>query len=536
MNLLTQRSAFACVLSVCSLLASAGVAAEAGTPLGPILTPAPAPQPRINGAKVFGARPGHAVLYTIAATGQRPMKFSAVNLPAGLALDANTGRITGAVQQPGTYRVTLKAENALGAAQRELRIVIGDEICLTPLLGCNTWGGWGPFVKDEHLRAAAKAMVESGLINHGWQYINIDDGWQGQRGGPHKAIMPNDKFPDMKALCDYIHSLGLKAGIYSTPWNTSYAGFVGGSSDDPQGAWQAPKDAKAKVKDGWQFGKHFFEQEDARQWAEWGFDYIKYDWSLRRMDKAQQNLEAAQRLVAALNGCSRDMVLELSNSIPLSQAAEYAALGQVNRTTGDLIDLWDRSQMGNESKWAVGSREVWLENDAYAPFQRPGHWNHACNLRIGLLGGWRNQPLTPSRLTPDEQYSHISLWCLWGSPMIIGTPIETLDPFTLSLLSNDEVLEVNQDPLGHQARRVELSGAGEVLCKKMEDGTLAAGLFNPTAQPAKVSVDWGTLGVQGKQQVRDLWRQKDLGTFDGHFEAQVPVHGVVLVRLSAAAK
>ena len=192
--------------------------------------------------------------------------------------------------------------------------------------------------------------------------------------------------------------------------------------------------------------------------------------------------------------------------------------------------------MGNESKWAVGIREVWLENDAYAPFQRPGHWNHACNLRIGLLGGWRNQPLTPSRLTPDEQYSHISLWCLWGSPMIIGTPIETLDPFTLSLLSNDEVLEVNQDPLGHQARRVELSGAGEVLCKKMEDGTLAAGLFNPTAQPAKVSVDWGTLGVQGKQQVRDLWRQKDLGTFDGHFEAQVPVHGVVLVRLSAAAK
>ena len=492
-----------------------------------ILTPKPSPKPRINGAKVFGVRPGNPALYTIAATGDRPMKFSATNLPEGLMLDAKTGQITGAVKQRGTYRVILRAENALGGAERELRIVVGDEICLTPLLGCNTWGGWGPKVADEHLRAAAKAMVDSGLINHGWQYINIDDGWQGQRGGPHNAILPNEKFPDMTALCDYIHGLGLKAGIYSTPWATSYAGFVGGSSDDPSGAWDKP----AKHRDGWRFGKHFFETNDVRQWAEWGFDYCKYDWSLGNTRLARENVEAARRLVDALDGCDRDMVLELSNSIPLKQAAEYAELGQVNRTTGDLIDLWDRSQMGKERAWAVGIREVWLENDAYAPYQRPGHWNHACNLRIGLLGGWRDQGLTPSRLTPDEQYTHVSLWCLWGSPMIIGTPIETLDEFTLSLLSNDEVLELNQDPLGYQARRLELPGDGEALCKKMEDGSRAVGLFNPGAKPAKVSVAWSALGIEGPQKVRDLWRQKDLGVFRDHFEAEVPVHGVVLIRL-----
>ena len=157
----------------------------------------------------------------------------------------------------------------------------------------------------------------------------------------------------------------------------------------------------------------------------------------------------------ALASCDRDIVLELSNSVPLAQAAEHTRLAQLSRTTGDLVDLWDRSQMDpGLRRWAVGIREVWLAHDAWAPHQRPGHWNHACNLRIGLLGGWRDQPLTPSRLTPDEQYSHVSLWCLWGSPLIIGTPIERLDPFTLSLLSNDEVLEINQDPRGKQARPV----------------------------------------------------------------------------------
>ena len=324
--------------------------------------------------------------------------------------------------------------------------------------------------------------------------------------------------------------MDMKAGIYSTPWVTSYAGFIGGSSDTPDGAWRPP----AKRRDGWRLGVHFFEANDVRQWAEWGFDYCKYDWALDHAHLARENVAAAQRLVNTLHGCGRDMVLELSNSIPLAQAAEYAVLGQVNRTTGDLIDLWDRSQMGPERTWAVGIREVWLENDAYAPFQKPGHWNHACNLRVGLLGGWRDQGLTPSRLTPDEQYTHVSLWCLWGSPMIIGTPIETLDEFTLSLLSNDEVLEVNQDPLGDQGRRLLLADGGEAVHKRMEDGTRAVGLFNPGTEPARVGIAWSALGLEGPQAVRDLWRQKDLGVFPTHFEADVPMHGVVLVRLAPA--
>jgi alpha-galactosidase len=438
-----------------------------------ILTPPPAPQPRINGAKIFGVRPGHPLLYTIAATGRRPMKFSVRGLPEGLQVQETSGQITGSVSRRGTYRVTLRAENSLGAAERELRIVVGDDLLLTPLLGCNTWGGWGAKVADANLRAAAQAMVDTGLINHGWQYVNIDDGWQGQRGGPYGAIRPNEKFPDMQALCDEIHRLGLKAGIYSTPWTTSYAGFVGGSSDDPDGGWRPP----ANRRDGWRVGKHLFEVNDARQWAAWGFDYVKYDWGVDRV-------ELTRRMADALAGCDRDIVLELSNSVPLDKAAEHTRLAQLSRTTGDLVDFWDRAQMPPGLRgWAEGIREVWLAHDAYAPFQRPGHWNHACNLRIGLLGGWRDQPLTPTHLTPDEQTTHISLWCLWGSPMIIGTPIERLDAFTLSLLSNDEVLEINQDPLGIQGRRAKAAG-GEAVVKPLEDGSQAVGLLNPGSEPA----------------------------------------------------
>lgn len=486
-----------------------------------ILTPPSKPEPRINGAKVFGVRPGHPILYTIAATGNRPMKFSVKDLPEGAKLDAENGRISGSIGKRGTYRMILRAENALGNAERELRIVVGDEICLTPLLGCNTYGGWGARVTEANVRAAAEAMVRLGLINHGWQYVNIDDGWQGKRGGKYNAIQPNEKFGDLRVFCDYVHSLGLKAGIYSTPWVGSYEGFCGGSSDDPQGSWEKPK----KPKDSWHYGKHFFEKNDAQQWAEWGFDYAKYDSSIT-------SVEITRRLADALAACDRDIVYELSNEVPL-KLAECIGIAQLTRTTGDLVDLWDKSQMdASMSKWAEGIRDVWLKQDAFAPFQKPGHWNHACNLRIGLLGGWRNKPLTPSRLAVNEQYSHISLWCLWGSPMIIGTPIERLDKFTLSLLSNDEVLEVNQDPLGRQACRQVLADGGEVLVKELEDGTRAAGLFNPGPKDATVTVKWSEIGLKGSQKVRDLWRQKDLGEFAEDFSATVPSHGVVMIRLT----
>ena len=487
-----------------------------------ILTPKPSPRPRINGAKVFGVRPGRPFLFTIPATGERPIRFAAHGLPPGLVLDEKSGRISGSTGARGTHRVALRATNALGSAERELRIVVGDEIALTPPMGCNTWGGWGPLVTEENIRAAADAMVASGLIHHGYAYINVDDGWQGKRGGKYNAIQPNEKFGDMKALCDYVHSLGLKIGIYSTPWITSYSGFVGGSSDNRDGSW-TPAERKSEQ---FRHGKYNFDRNDVRQWAEWGFDYAKYDW---RVD----DVGIARRMADALEASGRDMVYNVSNSAPLAQAAEYARLAGMCRTTGDLVDVWDRSQLEDPvRRWALGVRDLWVLHEPWQAFSRPGHWNNPCPLRVGMLGGWANKPLRPSRLTADEQYAHISLWCLWSSPLIIGCPVERLDEFTLSLLANDEVLEVNQDPLGKQAGPVAQDAEHEVLAKDLEDGSKAVGLFNLAREAREVEVTWTDLGIRGPQSVRDLWRQKDLGTHRDKFAANVPGHGVVLVKVT----
>lgn len=501
-----------------------GAEAAGGFPdLSPhIVTPPTRPAPRFNGAKVFGVRPGSPILYTLAVSGQRPMTFSAEGLPEGAAFNAERGRITGAVKTPGTYRVLLRAENAAGKAERELKLVVGDTFALTPPMGCNTWGGLGPFVSEKGVRASAEAMVKSGLINHGYCYVNIDDGWQGTRGGPFNAIQPNEKFGDMKRLCDDLHAMGLKVGNYSTPWKTSYAGFIGGGSDSADGAWAK---LPPGTKKGWTHGTYRFEINDARQAAEWGIDYFKYDWGI-------DSLAFAQVMGDALRAQPRDIVLELSNSTPLKQADAFTAIGTMTRTGGDLVDVWSKTQLdAGKQKWALGVRDLWLEQRQWAAYNRPGHWNMPCPLRVGMLGGWDNKPLKPTRLTVDEQFSHMSLWCLWGSPIIIGAPIDKLDAFTLSLLTNDEMLDIDQDTLGLQARDIEVPG-GEALIKKLEDGTVAIGLFNTGDQPSTVAITWAEAGVTGKQRVRDLWRQKDLGVFDGSFSAAaVPRHGVVVVRL-----
>ena len=200
-----------------------------------ILTPKPADTPRINGARVFGVRPGSEFFYAIAATGVRPMTFSAEGLPKGLKLDPRTGRITGRLAAKGEYEVLLTASNALGSYSRELRIVVGDRIALTPPMGWNSWNCWARDVTQEQVLSSARALVEKGLADHGWSYINIDDGWQGKRGGKYNAIQPNAKFPDMAGLSKQIHDMGLRLGIYSTPWVGTYAAHIGSYSDNPDG-------------------------------------------------------------------------------------------------------------------------------------------------------------------------------------------------------------------------------------------------------------------------------------------------------------
>ena len=480
-----------------------------------IRTPKAPAAPRINGPSVFGVRPGSPFLYAIPATGDRPLVYSVESLPTGLKLDAQNGRITGSLRNPGEYTLALKAQNSRGTATAKLRVRVGEAIALTPPMGWNSWNCWGSKVTAEKVLQSAHGMVSSGLVNHGWTYINIDDAWQGRRGGEFNGIQGNTNFPDMKALCDEIHGLGLKVGIYSTPWVTSYATHVGGSAENPEGTWTPPAIAKRgnvnKKVLPWAVGKYSFATNDARQWAAWGIDYLKYDWNPNEAPETEE-------MAKALRASGRDVVFSLSNNSPFKNAATLAGLANCWRTTGDIRDTWD-----SMSKKGFG-QEKW------EPFAGPGHWNDPDMLVVGQVG-WGTPH--PTHLTPDEQYTHISLWCLLASPLLLGCDLAQLDDFTVSLLSNDEVLAVNQDALGKQALGVSSDEGLVVYAKDLEDGSKAVGLFNTGSAPASVTARWADLKLTGKLAVRDLWRQKELGEFDQQVSLTVAPHGAELVRIRA---
>jgi alpha-galactosidase len=479
-----------------------------------ILTPKESPQPKINGPQIFGVRPNHPILFTIPASGTRPMSFSVDNLPKGVTVDAKTGKMAGSIAKPGEYVLTLHAKNKLGATKRSFKIVVGETIALTPLMGWNSWNVYATKVTQDLVLANAKAMVSSGLINHGWSYMNIDDVWQGKRGGAFGAILPDSTtFPNMQALVDEIHNIGLKAGIYSTPWVESYGHHIGGSATNAEGVFARTTETipRNKKQLPYAIGQYIFWDKDVKQWGQWGFDYLKYDWNPIEVPETKAMYDL-------LRNSERDIVFSLSNSTPFASIADLSKIANAWRTGGDIRDSWKslKSRLLTQDKWA--------------PYASPGHWNDPDMMIVGWVG-WGKGPY-PTHLTIDEQYAHMSAWCLQSVPLLLGCDLTKLDDFTISLLTNDEVLAVNQDPLGKQATVVTRIDSCGVLAKDLEDGSKAAGLFNVTDSiTRKLSVKWNELAIKGKYIVRDLWRQKDLGVFDNEFSADVPPHGVVMIGL-----
>jgi alpha-galactosidase len=472
-----------------------------------LLTPRAPRTPRINGPPIYGVRPGSPFLYRIPCTGQRPIAFSAENLPAGLMLDSQSGIITGKLSDAGTNRVTLLARNSHGEARRDFCIVAGNTLALTPPMGWNSWYIHYNRVSDAVMRQAADQMIATGMADYGYQYVNIDDCWMKRQGHPpyrdaDGAVLPNERFPDMKGLAGYIHSKGLKAGLYTSPgpWTCG----------DYTGAWQ-------------------HEATDARKFAEWGFDFLKYDWcSYGHVagGRALADLQKPYQLMwGELQKEDRDIVFNL---------CQYG-MGEVWKWGGDVGNSWRTT---GDLGVARGSRlpgfySIGFSNAAHDQYARPGAWNDPDYILIGWVGDAHKMGEgKQTTLTSYEQYSYMSMWSLMAAPLIFSGDMAKLDAFTLNVLCNAEVIAVDQDPLGRQAKILRHTDTGFVLVKELEDGSKAVGLFNLDEVPARLAISWTDLGISGKQEVRDLWRQKNLGKFYQEYDVKVPRHGVALVKIS----
>jgi alpha-galactosidase len=477
-----------------------------------ILTPSPPASPRINGPAIYGARPGSPFLYRIPCTGERPMEFNAEPLPEGVQLDPATGIISGSAGAPGTYRVRLTARNAHGESVRDFNIVVGDRLALTPPMGWNSWYIHYDRISDKTMREAADQMIATGMADYGYQYVNIDDCWMRKLesdspglGGPRRdsdgVIIPNERFPDMTAMTEYIHSKGLKAGIYISPGPSTCAGYE---------------------------GSYGHEALDASTFARWGFDFLKYDWcsyGQKAKGRSREKYIKPYRVMwDLLHRLDRDIVLNLCQYGMGDVWTWGGEVGNCWRTTGDL---------GLEKGGALpGFYHIGFSNAQHWEYAKPGSWNDPDYILIGWVGDAHSMAVGKlTSLTPHEQYSYMSMWCLMAAPLIFSGDMARLDAFTLNVLCNHEVIAVDQDVLGKQARIIRHTEGDFVLWKELEDGSKALGIFNLKNETATVSVSFDEIGLDGKQLFRDLWRQKELGTAENFFQAEIPAHGVSMVRI-----
>jgi alpha-galactosidase len=458
-----------------------------------ILTPATLISPKIHGPNIFGVKPGTPFQYKIPATGERPLHYEVTGLPPGLLVDKQTGIITGELKSPGSFKVKLIVKNKMGTSAKDFNIQCGDLIGLTPAMGWNSWNCWGLSVSAEKVKLSAKVMFEK-LADHGWTYINIDDGWEDKRN-TEGEIIPNNKFPDMKALCDYVHGLGLKIGIYSSPGPLTCGGNM---------------------------ASYQHEQQDAETYSRWGIDYLKYDWcSYGKIAPASPSLDDYKKpyqvMRKALDQVGRNILFSFCQ-YGMGDVWKWGAEtgGNSWRTTGDISDNWS-------SMSSIG-----FSQDKSSPYTQPGHFNDPDMLVVGKVGWGPGLRLT--HLSPDEQYTHISLWALLSAPLLIGCDISQADEFTMNLLTNDEVLAIDQDALAKKVIKKVQNQGFQIWVKELEDGSKAIGLFNLSDKAEKETVSFSSLQLSSRLKLRDLWRQQDLGLYTGSFSTVVPAHGVVLLK------
>lgn len=449
---------------------------------------APSLVPQIHGPRVIGATPGYPFLFLIPATGRAPLTFTAFGLPPGLTLNKRSGIISGAVVRAGHYDAEIRVASPYGKTQRILTIVAGPhDLAQTPPMGWSSEDAFGRTVDEVKIKATADAMVNTGLAAHGYCYVNIDDSWQGTRDS-RGNIRANGKFPNMQALARTIHSKGLKLGLYTSAGPKTCGGFL---------------------------GSYEHEDIDAATYAAWGVDLLKYDWcnykgAANRGTGSLQSPYAVMR--TSLDKVRRDIVYSICQPGPGKPWDWSPSFGaNLWRAGGDADDRWP-------ALMSVFESENGREADAGL-----GHWNDPGLLSVGYLNSGR------ARLTKNEQITQFSMWCLVGAPLIIGGDVTRLDSFTTALLTNDDAIDIDQDPLGHAAGRAAKDGNAEVWARPLFDGTHAVGLVNIGDVPTSIAVYWSEIGIRGAQPVYDVWLHKNVGTLKRGYAVQVPPHACALL-------
>ena len=349
-------------------------------------------------------------------------------------------------------------------------------------MGWTSWNHFARRVDDATVRSIADAMAANGMKAAGYTYVNIDDTWEAGRDGSGR-IQANKKFPDMKALADYVHGQGLKLGIYSSPGHLTCAGYE---------------------------GSYGHEELDAKTFAMWGIDYLKYDWCAAARVYTDDEMQAIyQKMGDALRASGREIVFSLC------QYGRHDVWtwgpqvgGNLWRTTGDIGDNW------------ASMTRIGFGQEALAPHAGPGHWNDPDMLEIGNGG-----------MTDAEYRTHMSLWAILAAPLLAGNDLRNMSRQTLDVLTNRDVIAVDQDALGKQGHRVRADGTVEVWDKPLTGGAHAVGLFNRGEAPAKIAVQWSEVGLTGPRTVRDLWMRRDLSPAPASYETTVEPHGAALVRI-----
>jgi alpha-galactosidase len=378
-------------------------------------------------------------------------------------------------------------EGALPAriAPPALHKVRDNGLARTPPMGWNSWNKFSRRVDDSIVRGIADAMVRNGMRDAGYVYINIDDTWEGERDA--KGVLnSNTKFPDMKALADYVHGKGLKIGIYSSPGPNTCEGYE---------------------------GSYGHEVQDARTWAAWGIDYVKYDWCGASNIYTDAEMQAVyQKMGDALLAVRHPIVYSLCQ---YGRADVWKwgpdVGGNLWRTTGDISD-----------RWASMSR-IGFDQGKLAEFARPGHWNDPDMLEIGNGG-----------MSDTEYRTHMSLWSMLAAPLIAGNDLRDVPAPILEILTNREVIAIDQDKAGKQGKRVSKAGDQEFWVRELAGGDHAVAMFNLAADPATVMVNWADLGLKkAPSRVRDLWNHTDvhIDVHSGEYSATIPGHGVVMLRI-----